>query len=56
MDSGPPLKVGCRVQVTTKEDVKIATVAFVGATSFAPGKFLHSFTAPTPVSATDRIN
>ena len=31
------LQIGCRVQATTKDDVKIGKVAFVGLTSFAPG-------------------
>lgn len=33
------LQIGCRVQATTKDDVKIGKIAFVGLTSFAPGKW-----------------
>ena len=38
MEVSANLHVGCRVQATTKDDVKIGKVAFVGLTSFAPGK------------------
>jgi len=39
MEVAANLQVGCRVQATTKEDVKIGRVAFIGITSFAPGKY-----------------
>ena len=38
MEVSANLHVGCRVQATTKDDVKIGKVAFIGLTSFAPGK------------------
>ncbi|XP_067931812.1 dynactin subunit 1-like [Watersipora subatra] len=40
MEVSSSIHIGCRVQATTKEDVKIGTVAFVGLTSFAPGKWI----------------